>query len=175
MVRSLRVSAILVSLLALSACATGERLSAARDVHGLLVSIRDDDRAAFDAHVDRIALEAEIQDVLVRKTRDAGLGEGLTGLGLLASGPLARATAGLVLRPEAFRAIADYYGFRPDAPLPGVVTLAAALAPLPAGRVCARDAKTGACLLTFADERGTWRLVAFDARRLIEPPGVGRP
>ena len=164
---NLRLPLILASLLALSACATGERLSAARDVHGLLVSIRDDDRAAFDAHVDRVALEAELQDVMVRKTRDAGLGEDLAGLGLLASGPLARVAAGLVLRPEAFRAIADYYGFRPDQPLPGLVTLAAALTPLPAGRVCARDTRTGVCLLTFADEAGTWRLVAFDARRVI--------
>ena len=156
-----------LALGALCACATGERLSAAGDVHGLLVSIRDNDRNAFDAHIDRNALEAEIQAVLVRKSKDAGLRGGWSGLGLIASGPLSHAAAGVLLRPDVFRAVADYYGYAPDKPLPGTVSLAAALVPVADGRVCAKDAR-GACLLTFAREDGTWRLVEFDARRALD-------
>ena len=164
MSKSCRMLAFGIAVILLAGCATGERLSAANDVHGLLVSIRDDDRAAFDAHVDRTALESEIQAVLVSQAGASGLAGGL---GFLASGPLSHAAAKVLLRPDVFRAVADYYGFRPDRPLPGVVTLAAVLTPLPAGRVCAKDSHTGACLLTFANEGGTWRLVAFDASRVL--------
>lgn len=174
MPRALRhvVSGLL--LLTLSACATGERLSAASDVHSLLVSIRDNDRYAFDAHIDRPALEAEVQGVMVRQTKAVGVGEGLTGLSLLASGPLSRVAAGLVLRPDVFRAIADYYGYNPDRPLPGTVRLAAALTPVAGGRVCAKDAGTGVCLLTFQEEAGTWRLVGFDASRVLARPKASK-
>src|SRR5258707_15046675 len=49
-----------LAVLALSACATAQKLGAANDVHALLVSIRDNDSAAFDAHVDHEALKAEL-------------------------------------------------------------------------------------------------------------------
>ncbi len=154
-------------VLLLAGCATTQRLAAAGDVRSLLVAVRDDDRNAFDAHVDRRALEAEIQDEMVERTRRADAGGGVTGLGLLLSGPLSRAAGGLLLQPEVFRAVADYYGYRPDAPIPGTLALAAALTPLPDGRVCARAKRGGPCLLTFAEEGGTWRLVAFDAQAVL--------
>lgn len=150
-----------------SACATGERLSAASDVHALLVSIRDNDRAAFDAHVDRPALEGELQAVIVQRAKASNLPGSLQGLGLLASGPLSHAAAGMVLRPDVFRAVADYYGYRPDQPLPGVLSLSAVLSPLPDGRVCARERRSGPCLMTFADEGGVWKLVAVDVSRAL--------
>src|ERR1700758_4182236 len=58
-----RIRALLLGLVAfaLTACATAQRLDAAGDVHALLISIRDDDQAAFDAHVDRAALKQELQ------------------------------------------------------------------------------------------------------------------
>ena len=52
-----RLAIILSVSLGLASCATTEGLSAAGDVHALLVSIRDNDKAAFDAHralVDRL-------------------------------------------------------------------------------------------------------------------------
>lgn len=159
---------------AIAGCATTQRLSAAGDVHSLLIAIRDDDQAAFDAHVDRRALEAELQARMVEKTREARLNQGVTGLGLLLSGPLARAAGGVLIQPEVFRAVADYYGYRPGTPIPGSFALAAALSPLPDGRVCARGRKNGPCLLTFADEGGTWRLVAFDAEKVMNA-GSRRP
>jgi hypothetical protein len=47
---------VVLAALALSACATAQKLGAANDVHALLISIRDNDHAAFDAHVDHEAL-----------------------------------------------------------------------------------------------------------------------
>jgi hypothetical protein len=155
------------ALAVLAGCATTRQFSAAPDVHALLVAIRDDDRAAFDAHVDRQALEAEMQSIVVERSRDAGLGDGAAGLGVLLSGPLSHAAGNVLIRPEVFRAIADYYGYRPDAPIPGSLSLAVALSPLPDGRVCAKGRKGGSCLLTFADEAGTWKLVGFDSSQVL--------
>jgi hypothetical protein len=168
-------AAVLICLLVLAGCATTERISAAGDVHSLLVAIRDDDRATFDAHVDRRALEGQIQATLVDQARAADIGDAGVGLGLLLSGPLSRAAGGVLLRPDVFRAIADYYGYRPDTPIPGQLTLAAVLSPLPDGRVCARARKGGSCLLTFADEAGTWRLVAVDVDYLRRAGSHRRP
>jgi hypothetical protein len=151
--------AALAALLLLAACATGERLSAAGDVHALLIAVRDDDRAGFDAHIDRPALEAQIQARIVDR---AARGKGAArGLGVLLSGPLSRAAGNMVLRPDVFRAVAEYYGYKPGEPIPGVISLAQILRPLSDGRVCAARSRAGPCLLTFADEAGTWRLVDF--------------
>lgn len=159
----LRANVFLVLLsLALVGCATTERLSAAGDVHSLLVSIRDDDRQAFAAHVDRQALEAQIQALLVDRARSADLPGGVKGLSLIISGPLAKAAGHALIRPDVFRAVADYYGYRPDTPIPGQLTIAAMLRPVQDGRVCAARGRRGPCLLTFANEGGTWRLVEFN-------------
>jgi hypothetical protein len=158
--------AAVVCAASLCACATGERVSAAGDVHSLLVAIRDDDKASFDAHVDRPALQAEMQSIIIDQAKAANLGAFVTGLGVLASGPFAHAAARIVVRPDVFRAIAEDYGYRPDQPIPGTLALAAALTPQPHGQVCARDTRTGTCLLTFAREDGVWKLVAFDAHRI---------
>jgi 3-oxoacyl-(acyl-carrier-protein) synthase len=66
MIRRLALAGLLCLL---AACATASRLDAANDVHALLVAIRDDDRAAFDARVDREALKAEMT---ARLSREAG-------------------------------------------------------------------------------------------------------
>jgi hypothetical protein len=167
--------AVIAAGASLAACASGERISAAGDVRGLLVAIRDDDRPAFDAHIDRTALQAEMQWIIVERAKASGLGPEGAALGALASGPLSRAAATVVLRPDVFRAIADYYGYSPDRPLPGTFTLAAALTPVEGGKVCARDPKTKSCLLTFANEGGVWKLVSFDARRAgLSSSGYGR-
>jgi predicted small secreted protein len=162
-----RAASLFVGLaLLLAGCATTRGFSAAPDVHALLVAIRDDDRATFDAHVDRRALEAEMQAIIVERSRALGGNGAAVGLGLLLSGPVARAAGDVLIRPDVFRAIADYYGYRPDTPIPGPLSLAIALTPLPDGRVCAKGRKGGPCLLIFADEGGTWRLVGFDASQV---------
>jgi hypothetical protein len=157
-----RLTLTIMTGLGLFGCATTRDLAAAGDVHALLLSVRDDDKAAFDAHVDRGALAAQIQDMLVDRARAADVPDSLKGLGLLVSGPLAKAAAGALLRPNVFRAVADYYGYRPNRPVPGTLEIAMMLRPAESGRVCAAKGRRGPCLLTFANEGGTWRLVAFD-------------
>jgi hypothetical protein len=160
-----RAGAVALLACALVACATGSRISAAADVHALLLAIRNDDRAAFEAHIDRAALTAEMQEIIVDQARSR-LGASGLGLSVLASGPLSRAAAKMVLRPDVLRAIADAFGYGPERPIPGTLSLAVALSPLPDGRVCARERKAGPCLLTFTDEDGVWKLTAFDAGRV---------
>jgi hypothetical protein len=171
-----RLFPCLIACIALVACATTERVSAAGDVHRFLVSIRDDDRQAFDALIDRPALEAQLQSMLVEKAQSATAPDALKGVGLLVSGPLAKAAGKALLRPEVFRAVADYYGYRPDMQIPGALAIAGMLRPVDNGRVCAARGKQGPCLLTFANEDGAWRLVAFsDAAAMLRLGRRGAP
>ena len=162
MIKPIRLLAITLAVSLLAGCATTRRLAAASDVHALLVAIRDDDHAAFDAHVDRRALEAQLQARLVDRAAAARLPDAWKGLGVLLSGPAARIAGDALIQPEVFRAVADYYGYRPGTPIPGSLALAGALRAAPGGNVCAARDKRGPCLLTFADEAGVWRLVGFD-------------
>jgi len=152
-------------------CVTTRRISAASDVHALLVAIRDDDQPAFDARVDRPALEAQLQTRLVDRARRADAPDAWKGLGVILSGPVSRAAGKVLVRPEVFRAVAEYYGYRPETPIPNVFALSAALKTLPDGRVCATRRRDGPCLLTFADEGGVWRLVGFDGDAAMLKPG----
>ena len=81
---------------------------------------------------------------------------------VLFSGTAAHFASKLFVQPEVFRAVADYYGYRPDTPIPSALALAAVLRPVSGGRVCAAQGHSGPCLITFADEDGVWRLVSFD-------------
>jgi hypothetical protein len=148
--------------LALSACVTAERIEAAGDVHALLISIRDDDRAAFDAHVDRRALESQLETRILTRTQAAGGDDTVQALGALLARPLSRLAGDALLRPAVFLAVAEYYGYRPQTQIPGQFAIAAALRPAGDGRVCAARRRDGPCLMTFADEDGVWRLVSFD-------------
>ena len=56
----LRVALSALLALSLGACATVQRYDAAGDIHAFLIAIRDNDKAAFDAHVDRPALKAQM-------------------------------------------------------------------------------------------------------------------
>ncbi|MGH6955579.1 MAG: DUF2939 domain-containing protein [Caulobacteraceae bacterium] len=146
----------------LTACATTERVVAAADVRALLVSIRDNDEAAFDAHVDRDALERELEGRILQSTGGAHEDRETRSLGALLAGPISRLAGEALLRPSVFLAVAEYYGYKPGQPIPGQIAIAEALRALPDGRVCAAKGRGGPCLLTFANEGGTWRLVSFD-------------
>jgi hypothetical protein len=152
---------LLAALLALSlaACATAQKLGAASDVHALLVSIRDNDTAAFDAHVDHDALKQELQarlgDALGKnkKTKDLAA--------LLGPSVIDFADQALV-RPKTFRMVAEQYGYKPDTQIPGAIAISQALKTLPDGRVCATKKKDGPCLLVFTKEQGVWKLTSFE-------------
>lgn len=163
MTRPLAVPALAVAgAIALSGCATTERLSAAPDVHALLVAVRDNDRQAFEAHVDRRALEAQLQARLVERARSSHVANSWKALAVVLSGPAARVGSDLLVQPEVFRGVAEYYGYTPGTPIPNSLYVAAALKAQPDGTVCATRKRHGDCLLSFANEGGTWRLVRFD-------------
>jgi Protein of unknown function (DUF2939) len=145
-----------------TACATTQRIEAANDVHTLLIAIRDDDQAAFDAHVDRVALEQELEARLLEGAQQLGANDTVQALGALLARPLARLAGDALIRPRVFRAVAEFYGYRPQTPIPNQLEIAGALRALPDGRVCAAKGHRGPCLITFANEGGTWRLVSFD-------------
>jgi len=152
----------LLAMLSASGCATAERVSAAGDVHALLIAIRDDDRATFDAHVDRHALEQQLEGRILERTQGPNESETTHALGAALAGPLARLAGQALLRPDVFLQVAEYYGYKPDTPIPGEFEIAGALRPLGDGRVCAAKRHGGPCLITFANEQGVWRLVSFD-------------
>ncbi|HZZ68826.1 MAG TPA: hypothetical protein VFE18_11705 [Phenylobacterium sp.] len=149
------ILAPLLALLALSACATAQKIGAANDVHALLVSIRDNDTAAFDAHVDHEALKAELQTRLAqnKKTKDLAA--------LLGPSVIDFADQALV-RPKTFRFVAEQYGYKRDSQIPGAIAISQALKTLPDGRVCATKKKDGPCLLVFTKEQGVWKLTSFE-------------
>ena len=61
-----------------------------------------------------------------------------------------------------FRAVAEYYGYRRDMPIPGPIGISTRLRPLDDGRVCAVDKKDGPCVLIFTQGPDTrWRLSGF--------------
>ncbi|MFO1014687.1 MAG: DUF2939 domain-containing protein [Caulobacteraceae bacterium] len=148
--------------LALASCASVQRVDAAGDVHALLIAIRDDDRVAFDAHVDKPALKAQLESLILNAAegRD-GTGQVRAAAAVL-SGPLAQVAGDFLLRPRVFRTVAEYYGYRPDKPIPNQIAIAGALRYLRDGTVCAARTRDGPCLLTFARTDGVWRLVRFD-------------
>ncbi|MBO9547103.1 DUF2939 domain-containing protein [Caulobacter sp.] len=146
----------------LGACATATRYDAAGDVHALLIAIRDNDRATFDAHVDRRALKHQIESRLMEEARQrGGQSNGVMALAALAAGPLADVAGEALIRPETFHAAANYYGYTPDRPIPGRIAIASTLRPVGDGRVCAAK-KDGPCMMTFSLEGDRWRLSGFD-------------
>ena len=151
-----------LSTLGLAGCASVERVDAAGDVHALLISIRDGDKVAFDARIDRPALQSQIEAYLVQRARAANVDEPLRGLAMLLAGPAAKAAGDTLLRPQTFRAAAEYYGYTPGQPIPGQMAIAGALKSTGNGAVCATRARQGPCLLTFTRQDGTWKLSRFD-------------
>ena len=156
-----RIRALLFGLaaFALSACATAQRLDAAGDVHALLISIRDNDQAAFEAHVDRPALKQELQAKLDQRL---GKDERLKGIAALLGPSVIDFAGDTLLQPRVFRTVAEHYGYTAQTRIPSQVELAAALKPLPDGRVCAVSKKDGPCLLIFSKEQGVWKLSGFE-------------
>ncbi|HEY3694627.1 DUF2939 domain-containing protein [Phenylobacterium sp.] len=157
-----RLFVILASTLVLSSCATVQKLGAANDVHALLVSIRDDDQAAFEAHVDRPALRREIEARMARELHRSKADDRLKLLGALLGPAVAQVAGDALIQPATFRLVAESYGYRPSQPIPGPLAIATLLRPMDDGRVCATKKKDGPCLLVFTKEADAWRLSGFE-------------
>lgn len=156
------VLAAALAAVMLTGCATVERVDAAADVHEFLVSIRDDDKAMFDRHVDRGALKLQLETRIIQETQSRSQRPEVRAVGALLARPVANALGTSLIRPGVFRAVAVSLGYSPDKPLPKQLSIAAALRPTAPGRVCAAKSRADPCLLTFAREEDTWRLVGFD-------------
>jgi hypothetical protein len=160
MIRTITLLAALA--LTLSGCATTARYDAARDVHALLVAIRDNDRVAFDRHVDRRALKNNLESRVMREVGRREMDDGARALAAIIAPGLADVAVEAFLRPEAFRAAASYYGYTPDQPLPNRLIIGGALRYRDDGSVCATKKKDGPCLLVFARRDGVWKLSGFE-------------
>ena len=143
---------------ALTACAPVARIEAASDVHAFLISIRDNDRDGFDAHVDRRAVESELESRILAQTGQPKSGDTVRALGAIFAKPLSKLAGDAFLRPDAFRAVAEYYGYRPDMQIPGDIAIAAVLRRLPDGSVCATLKHDGPCASSLSPTKnGTWK------------------
>lgn len=157
----MRAFLIALAALTLSACATVQKLDAAGDVHALLISIRDSDEATFAALVDKPALKREIQGRLVAEARQDSRVPAALAAALAPA--LADLAGEALIRPDVFRAVAEYYGYRREMEIPGPLAISQRLRRLPDGRVCAVTKKDGPCLLVFAEAPdGRWKLTGFE-------------
>jgi len=111
-----RLALILGVAILAPACAATTQLSAGNDIHAFLMSIRDDDQASFDAHVDRAALKAQLRAKLIvdasRRSDDLGA------LAAVVGRPLVDFAVDNLVQPEVFRAAAAELGYSPDRPIP---------------------------------------------------------
>lgn len=150
----------LLAALAATGCATVARYDASADIHAFLLSVRNGDRAAFDAHVDKPALKAQLRARLIAETAaEHGVQSGPTA-GALLAGPLVDAGVELLVRPEVFRAAAELMGYGPDQPIPNMLVIGHEVKPLAGDRVCVILDRR--CSFVFRREDGVWKLVAFE-------------
>lgn len=158
-----RLFAILGLSLLLASCATSQKLGAARDVHALLLSIRDDDVQTFESHVDRPALEREIQSRMASELRKSKADASMKLLGMLLGPTVSQVAGDMLIQPYTFRMVAENYGYRASQPIPSPMYIAQALKPLDENRVCAVSKADGPCLLIFTRRPGdAWRLSGFE-------------
>jgi hypothetical protein len=157
-----RIASIVLLTLALAGCATTSRYDAAGDVHALLVAIRDNDRASFDQYVDRRALKNNLESRFMREVGSRDMDDGARALAAIVAPGLADVAVDGLVRPETFRAAANYYGYTPDQPIPNRIAIGGALKYRPDGSVCATKKKDGPCLLVFTNTGGTWKLSGFE-------------
>jgi hypothetical protein len=169
---NVRALAVAAMALVLTSCAETAKIDAAGDIHAFLIAIRDGDKAAFNAHVDRAALKTQIRARIMAEAakRDDRAGDAAL-LGVLLGGSLVDSLSDRLIQPDVFRAVADYLGYKADTPIPNQLVIAQALRSLDGGDVCAARSKTGPCVLVFRNEDGSWKLIGFEGDvSMLRPP-----
>jgi len=161
--QTFRVLAITALALVAASCAETTKIDAAGDVHAFLVAIRDSDRAAFDAHVDRDALKIQIRSRIMAEAakRDDKNGE-LIAMAAMLGRPVLDKLSDAMIQPDVFRAVAQYLGYSADKPIPGQFVISQALRPVDSDHVCVVTKRDGPCLLDFRNEDGVWKLIGFE-------------
>jgi len=97
--RTIGAGALALSLLALTACATAQKIDAAGDIRAFLVAVRDGDRATFDAHVDKSALKSNLKARLLAAEAASHGVQSRETLGALLAGPLVDVAVDALARP----------------------------------------------------------------------------
>jgi len=163
MIKASRLLALGLVLASLAACAVATRIDAAGDVHAFLVSIRDGDKTTFDAHVDRSALKEQVRARLMAEAAKRKDNEGdAAAIGVLLGKPVIDAMVGRMIEPDVFRAVAEYFGYSAQTPIPNQLVIAQSLRPLDDSHVCVARKKDAPCILIFRNEDGVWRLISFE-------------
>lgn len=157
----MRAALLTAAVIALAGCQQADtRLEAARDVRTFLIAVKERDQSAFDRHVDKDALKAD----LIRQLR-ARAGEGDPAAALLASGQADRLLDGLIT-PEAFNFAVEKAGPALDR-TPSAPEIAAVLKPAGEDRLCLPSGgRDGPCAAIFANQGGDWRLVSIATENL---------
>ncbi len=159
--RKLSVVAVVVFAAVLGGCGVGVRADASKGIARFLAAAHRGDRAAFEAALDREALRADLHDQV------AALGRGSV---LDIDGGPSEFALDRMISPKAFKLVEARTGqVLPIAPT------AAQVAPLLKVRdrrhVCLATPGRDRCVLSFAREKGAWRLVGMQATDLrIEVP-----
>lgn len=148
--------------LVLISCATAERYDAANDIHALLLSIRDDDRATFEAHVDRGSLERQIEAKISDEAKKRSGRDDWAAAAAILAPTLAGLASDALIQPKVFRLVAERYGYKPGMPIPPAAVISGSLRTMDTGQVCATRSKDGPCLLVFTRQEGVWRLSGFE-------------
>lgn len=135
----------------LGACGAPPPPEAVRDVGAFLQAARGDDRMAFEARIDRPALRADLKGQLLAAPDVRALQDQLGDVGDVA--------VDRMLSPDSFRPLQAAAG---ELPAPGDrAAIRTRLKVLAHGRVCLRDAQKERCLLTFARQERSWKLVGM--------------
>lgn len=159
---ALRSLVVICATFVLASCATATRLDAGADVHAFLLAIRDNDRATFNAHVDKAALKRQIEARLIAEARGSNLNDSGQMIAALLAGPAASVAGDLLIQPRVFRSAAVTLGYSPERPIPGRLAIAQALRYTGPGEVCVAKNRQGPCLLIFTyEDEGVWRLTSF--------------
>jgi hypothetical protein len=160
------LAVLTVLALALSACNSGEKTDAAKDVARFLDAVRRGDRAAFDAGLNRPEVRSDLREQVKELARLKGVE--------VDGGPSEFAIDRMI-GPEAFHLVDARTG-QPLAAGPTPAQVAAMLKVRNATRVCLDDATTHACRITFAKRDDGWKLVGMPATDLrIEVPPRAPP
>lgn len=149
-----------IAALAVAGCATVAKYDASNDIHAFLVAVRDGDKAAFDAHVDKPALKAQLRARLIEEAASRHGVESNETAGAIMAGPMVDIAVEVLVRPEVFRAAASLLGYGPERPIPNMIAIGQQVKPLSNDRVCVTLGHT--CTFIFKNEDGAWRLIAFE-------------
>jgi hypothetical protein len=143
-------------LLALCACGQGGvRKQAARDVHALLLAADAGDHKAFEAHIDRDALRADLKSQLLTLPEIRALQSQL-------GDDVGDVAADKMISTEAVRVAHTEVGARPSEE-----KISSALKVLDEKRVCLKDpADEALCVMTFEKRGQAWKLTALHATDL---------